>query len=172
MNLTFEELKGKVEAWAEERGLIKNDLDAIKTQWIKFSEEFGELCGAILMNDTKGIIDGFGDSWVTLIILNKQASRTKKHAFGISKGFYSSDYPHKVKFETLLILTCQVGKISKLILKNDFANFDEQLYSVCSGLKSLEKLHHQNTDATLQYAWNEIKNRKGKTINNTFIKEN
>jgi NTP pyrophosphatase (non-canonical NTP hydrolase) len=98
---TLDELVTSVTAWAQEKGLLEKE-NAPK-QMLKVMEEVGETASALLKNDHDKIIDGIGDSLVTLIVLSKQ--------LGI-----------------------------------------EPLYC-------------------LEVAWEEIKNRKGKMVQGTFIKE-
>ena len=97
----MDELINKVKLWASEKNLLKEE--NIHAQMLKVLEEVGETSGAILKRKNQEIIDGLGDSFVTLIILCYQLDLEPK---------------------------------------------------VC-----------------LQKAWDEIKNRKGKTINGTFIRE-
>ena len=91
----------KVIEWAEERGLIKKE-NATK-QFMKLTEEVGELASAILKKDPYETIDAIGDIQVVLIILCEQLDL--------------------------------------------------------------------NINQCLESAYNEIKDRKGKTVNGTFIKE-
>lgn len=62
--------KSEVLAWAKERGLLKPE-NAPK-QMAKVLEEVVELNKAIVTNNKPEIIDGIGDSVVTLIILAEQ----------------------------------------------------------------------------------------------------
>lgn len=87
--------------WAAARDLIKRE-NAPK-QMLKVVEEIGETAAAMLKQDREKLIDGIGDSFVTLIILSRQL-----------------------------------------------------------GLSPAE---------CLQSAWDEIKNRTGRTVNGTFIKD-
>jgi NTP pyrophosphatase (non-canonical NTP hydrolase) len=100
--MTFDELIDNITQWADDRGiLVPNNAPQ---QTMKIMEELGETAGAILKNKEKSeIIDGIGDTLVTVIILAKQL-----------------------------------------------------------GLNPTE---------CLESAWNEIKDRKGKTVDGTFIKE-
>jgi NTP pyrophosphatase (non-canonical NTP hydrolase) len=93
-------IERKVIEWANERGLIKEE-NAPK-QFIKLTEEVGELASALLKKDPYETIDAIGDIQVVLIILCEQ--------LGI------------------------------------------------------------NMNDCLESAYNEIKERKGKTINGTFIR--
>ena len=94
-------IERKVIEWANERGLIKQE-NATK-QFIKLTEEVGELASALLKGDPYETIDAIGDIQVVLIILCEQLN----------------------------------------------INYSQALES----------------------AYNEIKERKGKTVNGTFIKE-
>jgi len=62
----FEILERKVIEWGEIVGL--NSGSSIEKQLLKGVEEMGELCGAVLRGNRKKIIDGFGDTLVTLIL--------------------------------------------------------------------------------------------------------
>ena len=100
--MTFDELIHNVKGWADDKGILKSE-NAPK-QLMKVMEELGETAGAIAKNKaTDEIIDGIGDTFVTLIILAYQL-----------------------------------------------------------GLEPAD---------CLEAAWNEIKDRKGKNVNGTFIKE-
>lgn len=98
---SMDELINNVKMWANEKNLLKKE--NCQAQMLKVLEEVGETAGAILKNKNHEIIDGLGDSFVTLIILCYQLEIEPKKC--------------------------------------------------------------------LQTAWDEIKNRKGKTINGTFIRE-
>ena len=97
----MDDLIENVKTWAEEKNLLKKENS--KAQMLKVLEEVGETAGALLKNKNKEIIDGLGDSFVTLIILCYQLDLEPKQC--------------------------------------------------------------------LQSAWDEIKNRKCKTVNGTFIRE-
>ena len=97
----MDDLIENVKTWAEEKNLLKKENS--KAQMLKVLEEVGETAGALLKNKNKEIIDGLGDSFVTLIILCYQLDLEPRQC--------------------------------------------------------------------LQSAWDEIKNRKGKTVNGTFIRE-
>ena len=99
--LSFDQLIINVHDWANERELIKPEY--IKSQTIKVLEELGETASAITKNKPDELLDGLGDTFVTLIILSLQCGVTPQEA--------------------------------------------------------------------LNSAWNEIKDRKGKTTNGVFIKQ-
>ena len=97
----FDELITNVIGWADDKGILVKD-NAPK-QMLKVLEEVGETAGALLKDNKEEIVDGIGDSFVTLIILSMQL------------GLHPSE--------------------------------------------------------CLEAAWNEIKNRKGRTENGVFIKQ-
>lgn len=62
----IEDLIGKVESWATDRGITANS--SPQAQLMKTVSELGELADATLKNDRDGVIDGLGDVLVTLVI--------------------------------------------------------------------------------------------------------
>ena len=97
----MEELVKNVMQWAEDKNIAQ--YENRYAQMLKVVEEVGETASSILKDNREDIIDGIGDSLVTLIILSTQMG-------------YHPEY-------------------------------------------------------CLNKAWEEIKDRKGKTINGTFIKD-
>jgi NTP pyrophosphatase (non-canonical NTP hydrolase) len=69
--MTFDELIENVRVWAEEKDILKHE-NAPK-QMMKVMEELGETAGAIAKNKrTDDVMDGIGDTFVTVIILAYQ----------------------------------------------------------------------------------------------------
>lgn len=69
--MTFDELIENVRGWADEKGILIED-NAPK-QLMKVMEELGETAGAIAKSKTTDeIMDGIGDTFVTIIILAYQ----------------------------------------------------------------------------------------------------
>ena len=60
----------EVEIWAENRGLLKQELSS--RQALKVMEEVGETMAALARGNRRELKDGIGDSIVTLIILAAQ----------------------------------------------------------------------------------------------------
>lgn len=67
--LTLEELLKNVEAWSVNKGLHQAESSK---QYLKVSEEVGEVAAALARNDMDALKDGIGDAVVTLIILAQQ----------------------------------------------------------------------------------------------------
>jgi NTP pyrophosphatase (non-canonical NTP hydrolase) len=70
----------KVERWAEDRKIIPNSTP--QAQLLKAMSELGELADATLKGDLDGMIDGLGDTLVTLIIYARLAGITLPAALG------------------------------------------------------------------------------------------
>lgn len=68
--MDFEQLKRKVLDWADARDLL-HEKNKFK-QWGKTHEEVGEIFTAMLDDDREAVMDGIGDTIVTLIILADQ----------------------------------------------------------------------------------------------------
>jgi NTP pyrophosphatase (non-canonical NTP hydrolase) len=69
--MIFDELIENVRGWADEKGILVEE-NAPK-QLMKVMEELGETAGAIAKNKkTDEIMDGIGDTFVTVIILAYQ----------------------------------------------------------------------------------------------------
>ncbi len=73
--MTFDQLQNKIKAWGKSKGITNKKKQKGKriiqryAQTLKVQEETGELCKAILKDDQPTIMDGIGDSIVTLILL-------------------------------------------------------------------------------------------------------
>ncbi|MHC8517016.1 MazG-like family protein [Sporosarcina sp. ITBMC105] len=65
----MDQLIKQVEQWSIEKGLDKADSSK---QFLKVSEEVGEVAAALARGDKLSLIDGIGDVVVTLIILGQQ----------------------------------------------------------------------------------------------------
>lgn len=144
--MTFNELEALVIDWAKERGLDK--LEYHEKQYLKFLEEVGETCRAILKQDKPAMIDGFGDIAVTMIVLNLQIRSISEFRTydGHSTNWTFGDLVRRVQpdFINPMAMDC--------------------LNNLC---------HQQGYELVecLNSAYNEIKNRQGKIINGTFVKK-
>lgn len=142
----MKELIDNVLNWADERNLLRPE--CAEKQYLKFLEEVGETARAILKNNKNEIIDGFGDIAVTVIILSSQLKKTQHFFLNEKRGFYLD--------------------FSKLLSQVSSQHID----TLClDTLIMTARGYGYDIEECLQSAWNEIKDRKGKTINGTFIKE-
>lgn len=136
-NYTIKELKVKIEEWADNRGLLKKSF--AEKQYLKYLEEVGETARAVLKNDLEGIIDGFGNIAVTVIILSKQLGDNLKTEFNTKNVELNEG------FEWFMdeVTSYQV---------------EEKVLYFIDGVSSY---YGHSLEICLNSAWNEIKNREG-----------
>ena len=147
--MTFKELETQIIDWATQRGLDK--LEFNEKQYLKFLEEVGETCRAILKDDKPSIIDGFGDIAVTMIVLNLQIRSISEFRT------YKRSYDNHLTNWTFgdLVRRVQPDFINPMAMDCLDGLCYQQGYELVDCLNS---------------AYNEIKNRQGEIINGTFIK--
>lgn len=145
---TLTELQPLIIEWANERNILFRE-NAPK-QRLKLIEECGELAQAILKNDVKLQKDAIGDIFVVLTILAEQLcvelliDLSQNDSILDDELFYligSICFQNDISVETDVLLLHDISKLLKLDLTE------------CANI-----------------AWNEIKDRTGKTVNGTFIK--
>jgi len=79
-------------------------------------------------------------------------------------------YPENAKNQLLKSFE-EMGELSSSLLKGDQAGLKDAIGDVIVTLIILSSTQGTSITECLELAWNEIKDRKGKTINGTFIKE-
>lgn len=141
---TLEELVPKIQDWAEKRDLIFES--NIPKQQLKLIEELGKTAKAILTSNEKEIKDGIGDTFVVLVILFAQAK----------KDVYFKFIP--------------VKRNSYLLIERIISNSRHIYPQAFDFLNDLAISNNFDLTECANLAWNEIKNRKGNTVNGTFIK--
>ena len=145
---TLQELQVLILQWAKEKDLLK--LENAPKQRLKLLEEVGETAGAILKNNTDDIKDGIGDIFVVLVILADQLS--EEITYNTNRFAKDDDKDFVFLFDN--ILNSKRIYYSLAYLKDICRKLDYDLVE-CANL-----------------AWNEIKDRKGQTIDGVFIKNN
>ena len=145
---TLQELQVLILQWAKDKDLLK--LENAPKQRLKLLEEVGETAGAILKNNTDEIKDGIGDIFVVLVILSEQLS--EEILFDMNGVAKDDDQDFIFLFDNIINSKRTYFSLAYL---ND----------ICTKL---------NLDLTecANIAWDEIKDRKGNTINGVFIKNN
>lgn len=157
-------MESKIIEWAKERDLIKPE-NATK-QIFKLIEEVGEIFGAHLKKDINGVKDGIGDAQVVLIILLEQLEQ-KRTECCLGSEAYQKDIDN-----ILLSLSMSVGKISHSFLGWDKKSVHYYHVELCYlYLSKIAQEYNTTLEECLELAYNEIKDRKGKTINGSFIRE-
>ena len=145
---TLQELQPLILEWANDKDLLKSE-NAPK-QRLKLLEEVGETAGAILKNNHEWMKDGIGDVFVVLVILAEQLS------------------------EEILFDMNGVAKDDRqdfVFLFDNILN-SKRIYFSISYLNDICRKLNLDLTECANLAWNEIKDRKGNTIDGTFIKNN
>ena len=140
----YKELQQQVVEWGKERRLIYNGNSG--KQYLKFLEEVGETARAILKKDESGMTDGFGDIAVTMIILSEQLGNNCE--LTVTDTVLEIDLFDVVR----RVSPSFVNPSAMNFLHDAAASYDLDLVNC------------------LEVAYNEIKDRQGKTENGTFIK--
>lgn len=83
------------------------------------------------------------------------------------RGIYNSGDPKT----QMLKLVEEQGELARAILKKDFHGTEDSIGDMAVVLVNLAVLCNTSIEDCIQQAWNEIKHRKGKMIDGTFVKE-
>lgn len=171
----------KIENWFDDRGLT--GANPYK-QILKLVEEFGELAGAIARSEKTGneeeivkIKDSIGDMFVVHTGLLHQLRTQKPEEIPdlnaipvLREVLYILDRLGELAYE-LIYMNNSIS--SGLFLNKDFTinNIYSQTESSFIYLNEIAEFYQSNLDECVEQAYNEIANRKGKTINGVFVKE-
>lgn len=140
------ELQPLIVDWAKDKNI--HLAECIPQQRLKLIEECGELSSAILKGNHSLQKDAIGDIFVVLIILSKQSNLEVIFDF---RDYESENINVWVHISNIIRYGGDIKQ--NLLMLNDLSsalNFD---LTECANI-----------------AWKEIKDRKGKTENGTFIK--
>lgn len=164
--MEFKELEVLVIKWGEDRNLYHPEHGATyHSQYLKFISEIGELSDAILKGNNEAIKDGLGDSIVCLIAMAKFKNIDLK---SINKELVNSEseewYLPCNNIESCAVI---ISNTVYLANKQDFRLIKDAIVS----LLILEQHLGFEYLECLNFAYNEIKDRKGKLINRTFVKD-
>ena len=154
-----------VNAWAKDRGLDKVDA---RTQYTKLIEEQGELAKAIMQKNIEGnsgVLDSIGDYQVTLIIYC--LIRDIHIAFWKTVINPKEFTTEKLYMNLVSTSSKIIASYNKGLVTNEIRNIENtfQLLSLIAGK------YDTTLEDTLELAYNEIKDRKGRLVNGVFIKE-
>ena len=170
MNKTIQELVPLIQEWAKERGIF--DKSTPFDQLLKTHEEVGELIKACYDNDKPAIQDAIGDTMICLINYCYFANEDITKA--INKARMQQSQTHR----NITLLAVDVNSHLSLILskfsykKNGVKIPDlEDMLDLFNSLHNIALLESTTLEECLNIAYNEIKNRTGRTINGKFIKD-
>lgn len=158
--MELKELITKIEQWAIDRELDKKA--TVEAQSIKTAEEMAELIIGISKDNIDLIKDSIGDVFVTLVVGNMI---TKKHDLmeilsETATIEYDEDKSRLIKLTGLDIINSVSIPYYRIFISRSI----KDLQRVC-------KFYDLDFTECVESAYNEIKDRKGKTIDGQFIKE-
>ena len=153
-----------VKQWFIDRDLENGG--RLDKQSLKLSEEFGELCAGYLKKNEKLTKDSIGDCAVVIVGLALLAKKD------IHKIFEETRFVEKggvMKcFKGLNLNICGIQSYSDR-RHNEIFHYD--LAFAVDYLKSISKALGYDFEECFELAYNEIKDRKGRWIDGSFVKE-
>lgn len=158
------ELVTLTKKWFTDRDLEHSG--RLDKQSLKLSEEFGELCAGYLKQNEKLTKDSIGDFAVVIVglalLIDVDVHSIFEQADGIMR---------KEVMESFKLLN---ANISEFQLSQNLASKEmcqHNLVHAVAYLKSISKTLNYDFVECFDPAYNEIKGRKGKWIDGTFVKE-
>ena len=157
-----------VKQWFIDRDLENGG--RLDKQSLKLSEEFGELCAGYLKKNEQLTKDSIGDCAVVIVGL---ALLIKEDVHKIFNEVFSDE----VFSDEYYVIECLVflnRSISNIQLSNGFTNRDIYIVDLSRSiywLKSISNDLGYNFDECFELAYQEIKDRKGRWIDGSFVKE-
>ena len=153
----------KVKQWFIDRDLENGG--RLDKQSLKLSEEFGELCAGYLKKNEQLTKDSIGDCAVVIVGLTLLIKADVQEIFDevFSNGYYVA--------ECLVFLN---RTISNIQLLNGFTDKDMYIVDLTRSiywLKSISDILSYDFEECFELAYQEIKDRKGRWIDGTFVKE-
>lgn len=148
---------------------IDRDLEnggRLDKQALKLSEEFGELCAGYLKQNEKLTKDSIGDCAVVIVGLALLIDADVHSIFERADGII-----RKEVMESFKLLN---ANISEFQLSQDLASKEmcrHNLVRAVAYLKSISKAFDYDFVDCFELAYNEIKDRNGKWIDGSFVKE-
>ena len=179
--MEYLELLNKVEQWAKDRAL---DTVEARTQYTKLIEEQGELLLAMMgnnVNGESGVKDSLGDYQVTLIIyclirgINLKKQVEQEGDFWTEYDDLAQELKDRDSFDVNKLavhLVCGSSRIISAYNTNRLKALEHlSVERTMECLHDIAKEYGTSLEETLEMAYNEIKDRKGKMIDGVFVKE-
>lgn len=159
----------KVKKWFIDRDLENGG--RLDKQSLKLSEEFGELCAGFLKKNEALTKDSIGDCAVVVVGLALLIKEDVQSIFEESNFEESNNIRRKEAMDCFKLLN---ANISEFQLSQDLASKEmcrHNLVRIVAYLKSIGNILGYEFLESLKGAYNEIKDRKGKWIDGSFVKE-
>jgi hypothetical protein len=151
--------------WAADRGILANS-DPL-SQILKTVEEMGELAKAVNKGDREGQIDGIGDVYVTLVLVNHMIGH------GTVPGMIMAPSDSLTPKAWAAVTAASVGQMSFWISAGMYAQIQEdKLVTEALGcLRGLAASLGLSLAACLDHAYGIISKRTGKMVDGVFLKD-
>lgn len=164
--MNINDLNTHIIEWAKEREL--DTKGTVEAQAIKTVEELSELIKAICKDKKEDIIDSIGDVYVTLVIgnmLDEQVDLEKIYYYADDDGNTRIDFDKEDIINNLATSICHIVEIKRVTYS------EIQLYEILQNL--ILTAYNYDLDFTdcVESAYNTIKNRHGKLIDGTYVKD-
>ena len=158
----------KVKQWFIDRDLENGG--QLDKQSLKLSEEFGELCAGYLKKNEKLTKDSIGDCAVVIVGL---ALLIKEDVHKIFEGLNHVEEVDVMKcFKGLNLNICAILSYSDRRYDRRYDGiFRYDLVFAVEYLKSISQLLGYDFEECFELAYQEIKDRKGRWIDGSFVKE-
>lgn len=150
-------MKKKIIKWAEEKGIFSKG--TVKAEKYKTIEEMAELIRAICKNDITLIKDSIGDVYITLVIGAELQKDIKLKSLKPSYTIADKDY----------FITELASKLYYLSTKEQYG--EKSCNLILYLLKQIAVAYDLTFSECVEYAFEQIKDRKGEMIDGTFVKE-
>lgn len=154
----MQKLINQIERWAEDRDLITGSTP--ENQKLKLLEEVGELSEGINRKNIELIKDGIGDCFIVCVVLAKQSGQS------LSSLSFNKEMFNGFKFNTYYL---SEGLADVIALNT--APTKRRFLRLIGVLNALCVYYRLTLEECVQYAYNQIKDRKGKMIDGVFVKE-
>ena len=153
-----------VKQWFIDRDLENGG--RLDKQSLKLSEEFGELCAGYLKKNEKLTKDSIGDCAVVIVGLGLLSKVDVDSIFEESKNVRKNDIMTSFGYANTCISNIQTEQHLKLMTLRI-----KSLTLLIGHLKSISKSLGYDFEECFELAYQEIKDRKGRWIDGSFVKE-
>ena len=175
------ELIKLTEKWGEERNFYSENGTTPEHQFVKLMEEFGESAASISRG--KNPKDDIGDQIVVLIHIARLCGTSLKKQRFENPLITDVSYKDVSLQENIMYLSVNYSSLARAIIQRDFntkrainsraAIYDIEfaLENVIVRLAAIASSYSFSLKECLEHSYEEIKDRKGKMVNSTFVKE-